>query len=334
MAATCASVSLLNGAVSFPQHPSSVATSQVSLVSLNSQRLQCDSIPENFNCKNKKEEFFKGFSSSPSSSSSSLFSSSSLCGSTRVPLFFPQRCKERRLPLAQFDVKALAGKETLRIMISGAPASGKGTQCELITAKYGLTHISAGDLLRAEVATGTDDGKKAQEYMQKGMLVPNEIVVTMVKNKLLEAVDQSGGWLLDGYPRSLSQSMALDALDIRPQLFILLDVPDEILVQRSVGRRYDPVTGKIYHLMYAPPETPEIAARLTQRLDDTEEKVKLRLQTHKANVAAVIESYKDVIKHVDGNRPKAEVFAEIEKLISELQEGVTEEVSAPIGARS
>jgi adenylate kinase len=115
---------------------------------------------------------------------------------------------------------------------------------------------------------------------------------------LLEAVDQSGGWLLDGYPRSLSQSMALDALDIRPQLFILLDVPDEILVQRSVGRRYDPVTGKIYHLMYAPPETPEIAARLTQRLDDTEEKVKLRLQTHKANVAAVVESYKDVIKHV------------------------------------
>jgi adenylate kinase len=279
MAATCASVSLLNGAVAFPPHPSSVAISQVSLVSLNSQRLQCDSIPENFNCNNKKEEFFKGFSSSPSSSSSSSssFSSSSLCGSTRLPLFFPQRCKERRLPLAQFDVKALGGKETLRIMISGAPASGKGTQCELITAKYGLTHISAGDLLRAEVATGTDDGKKAQEYMQKGMLVPNEIVVTMVKNKLLEAVDQSGGWLLDGYPRSLSQSMALDALDIRPQLFILLDVPDEILVQRSVGRRYDPVTGKIYHLMYAPPETPEIAARLTQCLDDTEEKVSCRI---------------------------------------------------------
>ncbi len=101
MAATCASVSLLNGAVAFPPHPSSVAISQVSLVSLNSQRLQCDSIPENFNCNNKKEEFFKGFSSSPSSSSSSSsFSSSSLCGSTRLPLFFPQRCKERRLPLA------------------------------------------------------------------------------------------------------------------------------------------------------------------------------------------------------------------------------------------
>ncbi|CAK9211500.1 unnamed protein product [Sphagnum troendelagicum] len=230
--------------------------------------------------------------------------------------------------------QALAGKEPLRIMISGAPASGKGTQCELIVAKYGLTHISAGDLLRAEVAAGTDAGNKAQEYMQEGKLVPNEIVVMMVKNALLQAVDQSGGWLLDGYPRSLSQAEALDALGIRPQLFILLDVPDEILVQRSVGRRYDPVTGKIYHLIYAPPETPEIAARLTQRLDDTEEKVKLRLQTHEANVAAVIGSYKDVIKHVDGNRPKAEVFAEIDKLLLELQEGETEEVGATIAARS
>jgi adenylate kinase len=87
-----------------------------------------------------------------------------------------------------------------------------------------LTHISAGDLLRAEVAAGTDAGNKAQEYMQEGKLVPNEIVVMMVKNALLQAVDQSGGWLLDGYPRSLSQAEALDALGIRPQLFILLDV--------------------------------------------------------------------------------------------------------------
>jgi adenylate kinase len=111
-------------------------------------------------------------------------------------------------------------------------------------------------------------------------------------------------------------------------------VPDEVLVQRSVGRRYDPVTGKIYHLMYAPPETPEIAARLTHRLDDTEEKVKLRLQTHKANVAAVTDSYKDVITHVDGDRPKAEVFTEIDKLLSELQEGETNKVGATIAVRS
>ncbi|KAH8967000.1 hypothetical protein BDL97_03G054900 [Sphagnum fallax] len=313
MTATGAGLSLaLNTAAASP-YPSSAVVLQP-CASLNSQRtLQWDSVVgENYS---NKKKVFKAFSTSSSSSSSSLGATTGL--SLRFP--HQQRCKEKRVPLAQ----ASAGKEPLRIMISGAPASGKGTQCELIAAKYGLTHISAGDLLRAEVAAGTDSGNKAQEYMQKGMLVPDEIVVTMVKNKLLEAVDQSGGWLLDGYPRSLSQAEALDALNIRPQLFILLDVPDEVLVQRSVGRRYDPVTGKIYHLMYAPPETPEIAARLTHRLDDTEEKVKLRLQTHKANVAAVTDSYKDVITHVDGDRPKAEVFTEIDKLLSELQEGET-----------
>lgn len=212
----------------------------------------------------------------------------------------------------------------LRVMISGAPASGKGTQCEMIVEQFNLTHIATGDLLRAEVAAGTEAGMLAQEYMQKGQLVPNEIVVAMVKNKLDIAPN---GWLLDGYPRSLSQAEALEAFDIHPQIFILLEVPEEILVQRVVGRRLDPVTGKIYHLMYSPPETPEIAARLTQRDDDTEAKVKLRLKTHSSNVQSVLDTYKDVIKVVDGNRPKDQVFADIQNLIVELQ-GKTEVVPA------
>lgn len=224
-------------------------------------------------------------------------------------------------------VRALQGGEApLRIMISGAPASGKGTQCELIVEQYNLAHIATGDLLRAEVAAGTEAGKLAQEYMQKGQLVPNDVVVAMVKNKLHAAPN---GWLLDGFPRSLTQAEALEALDIHPQLFILLEVPDEILVQRVVGRRLDPVTGKIYHLMYSPPETPEIAARLTQRDDDTEEKVKLRLRTHAANVQSVLDIYKPVMKTVDGNRPKDQVFADIKSLIMELQ-GEPEKVGAQV----
>jgi adenylate kinase len=211
-------------------------------------------------------------------------------------------------------------------MISGAPASGKGTQCELIVEQYNLAHIATGDLLRAEVAAGTEAGKLAQEYMQKGQLVPNDVVVAMVKNKLYAAPN---GWLLDGFPRSLTQAEALEALDIHPQLFILLEVPDDILVQRVVGRRLDPVTGKIYHLMYSPPETPEIAARLTQRDDDTEEKVKLRLRTHAANVQSVLDIYKPVMKTVDGNRPKDQVFADIKSLIMELQ-GEPEKVGAQV----
>ncbi|XP_057531834.1 adenylate kinase, chloroplastic [Amaranthus tricolor] len=208
----------------------------------------------------------------------------------------------------------------LRIMISGAPASGKGTQCELITEKYGLAHISTGDLLRAEISSGSENGKKAKDYMDKGQLVPDEIVVMMVKDRLLRPDSLEKGWLLDGYPRSLSQAVALKDLGFQPDLFILLEVPEELLVERVVGRRLDPATGKIYHLKYSPPENDEIASRLTQRFDDTEEKVKLRLQTHHQNVEAVLSMYEDIIVKVDGSGTKQDVFAQIDNALSKLVE--------------
>ncbi|KAG6435282.1 hypothetical protein SASPL_100152 [Salvia splendens] len=218
-----------------------------------------------------------------------------------------------------FQVVASGQKgEPLRVMISGAPASGKGTQCELITKKYNLVHIAAGDLLRAEVAAGTENGKRAKEFMEMGKLVPNEIVVMMVKERLAQQDSQENGWLLDGYPRSESQATALKKFGFVPDIFILLEVPEEILVERVVGRRLDPVTGKIYHLTYSPPETEEIAARLTQRFDDTEEKVKLRLLTHNSNVESVLSLYEDQIVKVDGTLPKEEVFSEIDSVLTEL----------------
>ncbi|XP_062192423.1 adenylate kinase, chloroplastic [Phragmites australis] len=215
---------------------------------------------------------------------------------------------------AKVVVAAMA--DPLKVMIAGAPASGKGTQCELIKAKYGVVHISAGDLLRAEIAAGTENGKRAKEFMEKGQLVPDDIVVNMVKERLLQPDAQENGWLLDGYPRSYSQAMALETLGIRPDIFILLDVPDEILVERVVGRRLDPVTGRIYHVKYSPPENEEIAARLTQRFDDTEEKVKLRLQTHYQNVESLLSIYEDVIVKVKGDATVEGVFAEIDKLLN------------------
>ncbi|KAL2538841.1 Adenylate kinase 2 [Forsythia ovata] len=208
--------------------------------------------------------------------------------------------------------------EPLKVMISGAPASGKGTQCELITKKYDLVHIAAGDLLRAEVAAGTENGRRAKEYMEKGQLVPDEIVVTMVKERLLQPDSQEKGWLLDGYPRSSSQATALKGFGFQPDIFILLEVPEEILVERVVGRRLDPVTGKIYHLKYSPPETEEIAARLTQRFDDTEEKVKLRLLTHNKNVEAVLSMYGDITVRVDGTLSKEDVFTRIDAALRNL----------------
>ncbi|PKI64695.1 hypothetical protein CRG98_014911 [Punica granatum] len=157
-------------------------------------------------------------------------------------------------------------------MISGAPASGKGTQCELIVKKFRLVHVSTGDLLRAEVAAGTDIGNKAKAFMHAGQLVPDEIVTAMVTARLaLEDVKQRG-WLLDGYPRSYAQAQSLEEQNIRPDVYIVLDVPDEILIDRCVGRRLDPTTGKIYHIKNFPPENDEIKARLITRPDDTEEK--------------------------------------------------------------
>jgi len=222
-------------------------------------------------------------------------------------------------------VAALA--DPLKVMIAGAPASGKGTQCELIKAKFGLVHISAGDLLRAEIAAGSENGKQAKEFMEKGQLVPDEIVVNMVKERLLQPDAQENGWLLDGYPRSYSQAMALETLGIRPDIFILLDVPEELLVERVVGRRSDPVTGKIYHLKYSPPENEEIASRLTQRFDDTEEKVKLRLQTYYQNIDSLLSTYEDVIVKVKGDATKEDVFSEIDKLLSSSLDKKTEIVA-------
>ncbi|PON72542.1 Adenylate kinase subfamily [Parasponia andersonii] len=215
-------------------------------------------------------------------------------------------------------VRSAKAEPPPRIMISGAPASGKGTQCQLITQKYNLVHIAAGDLLRAEVAAGSENGRRAREYMEKGQLVPDEIVVTMVKERLLQPDSQEQGWLLDGYPRSSSQALALKEFGIEPDLFVLLEVPEEILVERVVGRRLDPVTGKIYHLKYFPPENDEITSRLTQRFDDTEEKVKLRLRTHNQNVEAVLSLYKDITIKIDGQVSKEDVFAQIDAALENL----------------
>ncbi|XP_047308473.1 adenylate kinase, chloroplastic isoform X2 [Impatiens glandulifera] len=210
--------------------------------------------------------------------------------------------------------------DPLKVMISGAPASGKGTQCELITKKYGLVHTAAGDLLREEIASGSENGKRAKEYMEKGQLVPDEIVVRMVKDRLSQPDSQQNGWLLDGYPRSLSQATALQAYGFHPDLFIVLEVPEDILVERVIGRRLDPVTGKIYHLKYSPPESDEIAARLTQRFDDTEAKVKLRLQTHNQNVESVLSMYEDITIKVDGSLPMKDVFVRIDNALTKLLE--------------
>lgn len=273
------------------------------------QTQACSSLSPSEKC---AKLFASQLSSTSSISSLSICSNQILIRLQKAPSFaiYPKQ-----------QVMAFAGKQRpVKIMISGAPASGKGTQCELITNKYGLVHIAAGDLLRTEVAADTENGKRAKEYMEKGQLVPDDIVVTMVKDRLLQPDAEQNGWLLDGYPRSLSQATALKRFGFSPDLFILLEVSEELLVERVVGRRLDPLTGRIYHLKYSPPETEEIAARLTQRFDDTEEKVKLRLRTHHQNVKAVLSMYEDITVKVNGNLPKEDVFAQIDSALNSLLE--------------
>ncbi|CAM0910438.1 unnamed protein product [Alopecurus aequalis] len=213
----------------------------------------------------------------------------------------------------------------LKVMISGAPASGKGTQCSMIVEKYGLVHISTGDLLRAEVSSGSDIGKKAKEYMDNGMLVPDQVVTDMVVSRLAQPDVREKGWLLDGYPRSYAQAQSLESMKIRPDIFVLLKVPDDNLIDRCVGRRLDPVTGKIYHVKNFPPENEQISARLITRSDDTYEKVKLRLETYKQNSEAVLPTYSDLLNQIDGNRPVEVVFHEIDSLLQKICANASED---------
>ena len=211
----------------------------------------------------------------------------------------------------------VASEDQLRVIICGAPASGKGTQCELIKEKYKVVHLSTGDMLRAAVKDETEVGKQAQGFMERGELVPDEVIIGIVKDRLDEDDCKECGWLLDGFPRTEAQANALTEAGIVPNKVLYLKVPDEMLIERVVGRRLDPETGKIYHMTFSPPENDEVAARLTQRSDDTAEKAVVRLEQFHKNMEAVEACYKTKpgIDYTDGTRANSAVFEDLEKVL-------------------
>lgn len=202
-----------------------------------------------------------------------------------------------------------------RILISGAPASGKGTQCEYIVDKYNVVHISTGDMLRSAVKNNTALGVKAKSYMDSGKLVPDELVISMLKERISQDDCAKRGWLLDGFPRTAVQAEALTEANILPDAVIVLDVEDDVLLERVVGRRSDPETGKIYHIKFSPPSDPEVLNRLTQRSDDTEEKARVRLENYYKHASSIADHYESALRKVDGNRDKADVFSEIMSIV-------------------
>lgn len=208
----------------------------------------------------------------------------------------------------------------LRVIINGAPASGKGTQCALIVDEYNLVHLSTGDMLRAAVASKSELGVAAKEFMDAGALVPDSLVIEMVIDRVTQSDCADRGWLLDGFPRTEAQAVALDSAGVIPNAVVCLDVEDDMLVERVVGRRLDPETGDIYHTTFNPPPAGEVSDRCVQRSDDTEEKARSRLATFHQNSAAIEKHYESFIGHVDGSRSKESVFEDVKVILDKAQQ--------------
>ena len=204
---------------------------------------------------------------------------------------------------------------SMRMILIGPPGAGKGTQAQRLVRQYAIPHISSGDMLRAAVAEGTALGKQADDFMKAGQLVPDDVVIGMVIDRIGKP-DAAKGFMLDGFPRTRPQAEALDAaLDragVALDRVLLIEVPDSLIVERIVGRRTDPQTGTIYHLTFNPPP-PDIAGRLVQRKDDTEEACRARLDKYHSETAPIVPFYeqKGILVRVNGDGPPDQVTRRI-----------------------
>lgn len=208
----------------------------------------------------------------------------------------------------------------MRMILVGPPGAGKGTQAARLVERFRIPHISTGDMLRAAVAAGTELGAKADGFMKSGQLVPDELVIAMVVERIGEP-DCKDGFMLDGFPRTRPQAEALDEALAKAgadlDLVLLIEVPDELIVERITGRRSDPETGAIYHLKFNPPP-PEVEGRLVQRKDDTEEACTKRLEKYHSETAPIVPFYEErgLLRRVDGNAPPAEVTERILRAVA------------------
>ena len=210
------------------------------------------------------------------------------------------------------------------IMFIAPPAAGKGTQAELVVEKYKIPHISTGDIFRANIKEGTELGRKAKEYMDQGLLVPDELVVNLVVDRLTWE-DAKNGYVLDGFPRTIPQAEALtNALAEKGEkvdFAINIDVPDQNIIDRMGGRRACVSCGATYHIVNIPPKKEGICdvcgAELILRDDDKPETVKKRLDVYHEQTQPLIDYYKaeGVLKDVDGTVDMKDVFESIVKVL-------------------
>lgn len=214
----------------------------------------------------------------------------------------------------------------MRLVLLGAPGAGKGTQGELLAREYHIPHIATGDLLRAAMAAGTPLGEEARRYVSRGELVPDEVVVAVIRERLA-APDAERGFILDGFPRTETQAKSLDALleeSGRPlERVVFLDVEPEVLMRRLSARRVCPNCGASYHLESRPAKTPgycdACGSRLIQREDDREEVVARRLKVYEAQTEPLLEFYarRGLLVRVAGTGTPAEILARVKAAIEE-----------------
>ncbi len=183
----------------------------------------------------------------------------------------------------------------MKVMLLGAPGSGKGTQAQFICERYGIVQISTGDMLRAAVREGTELGKKAKAIMEAGELVPDDLILGLIKERIARP-DCANGFLFDGFPRTLAQAEGLEKLGVELDFVIEIDVPDEEIVKRLSGRRVHLPSGRTYHLLYNPPKEDckdDVTGEpLIQREDDKEETVKKRLEVYHRQTAPLVDYYR------------------------------------------
>ena len=213
----------------------------------------------------------------------------------------------------------------MNVILLGPPGAGKGTQAKKIVESYSIPHISTGDMLRENINNSTPLGIKASSYMSKGELVPDELSITIIKDRL-SRTDCSKGFLLDGYPRTIPQADALQMIltesDRKIDVVLNIEVYDEELIKRLSGRRMCKC-GASYHMIFNPPENDEICdlckGKLFQRDDDKEEAIRNRLTVYKKQTQPLIEYYtrKRLIRTINGGQDIPQIFKDIKKVLKE-----------------
>ena len=215
----------------------------------------------------------------------------------------------------------------LRLIMTGPPAAGKGTQCAFLSSQYNLVHLSTGDMLRSEIRRETPLGLKIKTQMNQGSLVDDSLITELVHRRLQNDDCRSCGWILDGFPRTMSQAAALEQLGHEPDCIVNIEVSQQETLSRISQRRIDPITGKIYHLQHMPPPAATAASasgdgfspqQMVQRSDDVPEIAVKRFQDYLLHIEAVREYYKRRLVHVDGTRD----VNEVSEMLKEVVDGI------------